>query len=254
MSSETPSEDFIARRNAARARLNAVNPHLKPGGDAADPTRVNWFSYVYDSADDDPAKIPWARLAAHPLLTQWLERNGAISGLRALDVGCGLGDNAEELAKASAKVTAFDYAERAVQWTRQRFPESQVSYRVADLFAPPSEWLGAFDFVHESGTLQTLAPERLPQAAQALASFVAMDGRLLVIAAARESDEPQTTPWRPLTRREIESLAIDGLALENLDDFPPQSSCGSRHWRATYRRVKAPIARESPVEGISSNG
>ncbi len=237
MTVDARGEAFFARRKTARAELDAKNPHLKPGGDDRDPTRAHWFSYVYDFAEDDPAKVPWARLAADPLLAQWLDQNGGLNGLRALDVGCGLGDNAEALAQAGALVTAFDFAERAVQWAKQRFPDSPVSYCVADLFAPPPEWRAAFDLVHESCTLQTLAPERLPAAARALASCVAANGRLLIVAAAREKGEAQTTPWRPLTRDEIEDLAVDGLTLETLEDSPAPDPRGSRHWRAVFKRV-----------------
>ncbi len=247
MSEVTSSEDFIARRNAARARLDAMNPHLKPEGYATDPTRAKWFSTAYEFAQDDPAKVPWARLAGNPHLLQWLEQNEKLYGLRALDVGCGLGDNAEALAKAGAKVVAFDYAERAVQWAKERFPESPVAYHASDLFRPPEQWRVAFDLVHECYTLQALPPELLPRAAQALASFVATEGRLLVITSARENDEPQTTPWRPLTRQELDSFAVDGLVLETLEDFPAANPCGSRHWRAVYRRVKA-TSSESPID------
>jgi SAM-dependent methyltransferase len=152
-------------------------------------------------------------------------------------VGCGLGDNAEAFAAAGARVCAFDYIERAVAWAKQRFPDSSVDYRVADLFAPPQEWSGSFDLVHECFTLQTLNENLLPAAASALASLVAPEGRLLVISSAREPDAPQSTPWRPLTRDEIESLAVNGLSLDKLDDFP-QQGCLSRRWRAVFGRSR----------------
>ena len=100
--------------------------------------------------------MPWAHLEPRPLLEDWLAARSLV-GLRALDVGCGLGDNAEALARAGAHVVAFDLVERAVQWARERFPQSAVDYRVADLFDAPSEWRGAFDLVHELYTLQALA-------------------------------------------------------------------------------------------------
>ena len=237
MAESTTSDSFATRRNAARAQLDAINPHLRPGGDPADESRIQWFDYVYAAAAGDAALVPWARLAASPLLNEWLERAGDLSGLRALDVGCGLGDNAEALSKAGAEVTAFDYVPRAINWACERFPNSRVAYRVADLFRPPPEWRHAFDFVHESATLQTLPPERLLEAAQRLASFVAPNGLLLVIASAREEGEPQRTPWLPLTRRDIESLAVDGLLLEWLEQCPSENPAVGRHLRACFLRT-----------------
>ena len=226
------SKGFRARRDAARRRLDAINPHLTPGGDPADPSRIGWFRHVYEAAAGDTANVPWARLAASPLLKDWIDLAGDLRGLRALDVGCGLGDNAEILAKAGAEVTAFDYVPRAIEWARERFPQSRVDYRAADLFRPPGEWGHAFNLVHESATLQTLPPERLPEAARRLASFLAPGGQLLVIASARDAGEPQTTPWLPLTRADIEALAVDGLRLERLELHRSENPSVGRHWRA----------------------
>jgi hypothetical protein len=38
-----------------------------------------------------------------------------------------------------------------------------------------------------------------------------------------------------LTRIEIESLGVDGLSLQELDDIPRQG-CVSRRWRAVFSR------------------
>lgn len=229
-------EDFLARRNAARERLNAMNPHLKPGGDEADPLRGRWFDAIYDLADGDPANIPWARLAPNVFLSQWLQKQPPLTGLRALDVGCSLGDNAEALAEAGASVTAFDMAARAIDWAKRRFPDSRVKYQIGNLLDPPLEWRGAFDIVHECFTLQVLTPSLVDDAAKHLASFLAPSGRLLVIAGAREPDEPRVTSWRPLTRAEIEALAVDGLTLRELDDIPAVGEF-PRHWRAEFQRA-----------------
>src|SRR5882724_9815548 len=101
--SESDTPEFAARRLAARARLDAVDD-----AGASDPYRRGWFEAVYATAGDDPAQIPWADLAAHPLLAAWLrDVPSPASGARALDVGCGLGDNAAALAARGWQTTGF---------------------------------------------------------------------------------------------------------------------------------------------------
>ena len=104
--------------------------------------------------------MPWADLSAKHKLADWLQNNPG-GGKRAVDVGCGLGDNAEALAEAGYATIGFDFSGDAISWAEQRFRESDVDYHVADLFDLPTEWIGAFDLVHECYTLQSIPPETL---------------------------------------------------------------------------------------------
>lgn len=224
--------EFAARRAAARKRLDAIDP--AKNGQLTDPYRRDWFRAVYDTAEGDEAAVPWADKAAHPLLADWLKRN-ALANVRALDVGCGLGDNAEALSAAGAQTVAFDLSENAIHWARRRFPQSRVDYRAADLFDPPPDWRGAFDLVHECYTLQALPNALLPQAGQALAAFLKPRGRLLVIARSRPNPAaPEGPPW-PLARKDIDALAANGLTLESCEEVSPSGE--PAHWRALYRRA-----------------
>ncbi len=194
-----------------------------------------WFETLYREAEDGNAAVPWADLVPNPHLVQWLDAHPPAPG-RALDVGTGLGDNAEELARRGLEVTAFDVAATAVAQARRRFPASHVTYVVADLLAPPPEWHGAFVLVAETYTLQVLPPSVRAVAARTLRSLVAPGGTLLVIARGREASEPEgAMPW-PLTRTEIEDLAGDGLALLAFEDFLDDEDPPVRRFRAVLRR------------------
>ncbi|MDE2362506.1 MAG: class I SAM-dependent methyltransferase [Hyphomicrobiales bacterium] len=228
------TQDFAGRRAAARKRLDAIDPHKRQGGAEADPFRRHWFEDVYNLAGEDAACVPWANLEPHPLLADWLAQHD-IASRRALDVGCGLGDNAEALAARGAATTAFDLSPKAIDWAKKRFPASSATYLAADLFAAPAQWRQHFDLVHECYTLQALPASLLPQAAAALASFVAPDGRLLVIARARpNAAAPAGPPW-PLSRENIEALATGGLTLVSVEEIEPAGE--PLHWRALYRRA-----------------
>ena len=202
------------------------------GGDA-----TGWFERLYRQADGDPGGISWADLAPNPNLVAWLDRHHvAGGGRRALKIGCGLGDDAEELARRGFVVTAFDVSPTAVEWCRRRFPGSVVRWEVADLLDPPRRWDGAFDFVLESYTLQVLPPAARAAAVRSVARFVAPRGELLVVARGRDADDPEgTMPW-PLLRRELDALRAAGLAELAFEDFLDAEDPPVRRFRAHYRR------------------
>jgi hypothetical protein len=111
---------------------------------ADDPT--GWFEKLYSAAGAGETVVPWHHGGPFLLLVRWAAgRSGA--GQRAIVVGCGLGDDAEFVAGLGYATLAFDVAPSAVEQARQRFPESTVDYRAADLLALPAEWRHAFHLV-----------------------------------------------------------------------------------------------------------
>lgn len=170
---------------------------------------------MYAAAGDDLGALPWASLKPFPLLVEWLDGAGAGTSGRALVVGSGFGDDAEELARRGFAVTAFDLSPTAIERTRERFPDSAVDYRVADLLELPDEWGGRFDLVAEIRTLQSLPIAARERAATAIASTVAPGGLLWLFALGRDSHQPgETRPW-PVTAEELAVLEAAGLSWES---------------------------------------
>jgi 2-polyprenyl-3-methyl-5-hydroxy-6-metoxy-1,4-benzoquinol methylase len=202
--------------------------------DAGDP--LGWFEDLYLQAGENAAIIPWADLEPNPSLIDWLNWTGTTGPGLALKVGSGLGDDAEELARRGFKTTAFDISESAIAWGKRRFSPSSVSYIVADLFAAPVAWQAKFDFVLESYTLQVLPPNLRSEAVRCIASFVAPDGMLLVIARGREPNESEgKMPW-PITKEELSLFETHGLKEVTFEDYMDNEDPPVRRFRVTYRR------------------
>ena len=173
---------------------------------------TGWFEGIYARANNKGQGVPWAKMTANAQLVNWLtEEDIDGTGQRALVVGCGMGDDAEELARRGYDVTAFDVAASAIALCQSRFPGSAVKYQTADLFATPGEWQYAFDFVFENITVQALPPELQDEAIKHISPFTAPGGRLLVVTSARDPEVvPSGPPW-PLARTSLEHYRDDGM-------------------------------------------
>lgn len=216
-----------------RARGREVAQRYLSAGDA-----LGWFEALYAEANGDPSIIPWADLRPSASLTAWLDRLAPVTkGTTALAIGCGLGDDAEELARRGFETTAFDISPTAILWCRRRHPGSPVSYATADLLHPPLHWQGRFDFVLESYTLQVLPAALRLEAIRHVASFVAPSGVLLVIARAREETDPKgAMPW-PVTRRELDAFQALGLKQAGFEDYWDKEDPPVRRFRVSYQRA-----------------
>ena len=179
-----------------------------------------WFEVLYAEAGDDYAAVPWADLAPNPNLVEWsISQKLKGAGKTALVIGCGYGDDAEFLAELGFEVVAFDVSPTAIAQCNQRFPNSPVSYQVADLLNPPATWSQGFDFVLESYTLQVLPPEWRAVAISKISSLIAPLGQLLVIARGREETDSLGNIPYPLTRRELETFEDLGLSNQSFEDY-----------------------------------
>jgi 2-polyprenyl-3-methyl-5-hydroxy-6-metoxy-1,4-benzoquinol methylase len=216
--------------NRARARELAAQ-FIRSG----DPT--GWLEQLYREHEQGLKVVPWADLGTNPNLVEFFERHPIeAAGKTALTIGCGFGDDAEQLAAWGFETTAFDVAPSAISAAKQRFPGSRVDYVTADLLAPPVEWQGRFDFVLESYTLQVLPPVLRPRAILSVAGFVKISGMILLIARGRDEHEAEgQMPW-PLTRRELDLFKEAGLHEESFEDYLDKESPAVRRFRAVFKK------------------
>ncbi|APE38229.1 SAM-dependent methyltransferase [Nocardia mangyaensis] len=206
---------------------------------ANDPT--GWFEPLYAEAAAGTSVVPWDRAEPNPLLADWLRDRALGSGVRGLVIGCGYGTDAEFVAAQGIRTTAFDISPTAIRGARARFPHSPVTYKVADLLRPPATWLGAFDLVVESITVQSLPPEVRATAIANIREFLAPGATLLVIADISTVPAPGP-PW-PLTAADIDSFADADVTPVRVERLPRADVPGLHRWRAEFHRAadNAPI-------------
>jgi SAM-dependent methyltransferase len=200
---------------------------------------TGWFERLYTAAAAGDAIVPWDRGEPHPMLTSWaLQEKVDGAGRSALVVGCGLGRDAEFVAGLGFRTTAFDVSPTAIRGAQERYPSSTVNYVVANLLDPPAEWPGAFDFVLESITVQSMPLSVRPAAIARVGQLVAPGGELLVLTALREDDEEVSGPPWPLTRAEVDSFEADDLRAFSLEYVAVSSPGGPTYYRAgaVFRR------------------
>jgi len=201
-----------------------------------------WFEELYAQVESSGLSVvPWADLEPNPNLVAWLDRECTDGkGKSALVVGCGLGDDAEELSRRGFRVTAFDVAGSAIAIAAKRFPSSAVEYAAADLFQPPVDWTGRYDLVYEAYTLQVLPRSLRRKAPGHLVRFVAPSGKLLLIARARDdAEDPGELPW-PLTLTELDAVTGFGLERIAIEDYFDDEVPPVRRFRAVYQRLSNP--------------
>ena len=196
-----------------------------------------WFETLYAEAQGDSTQVPWAKNMAHPYLQDWLETYPPqANGKSALVIGCGLGDDAETLANLGYQVTAFDIAPTAIAWCKQRFPESQVTYLVADLLDLDPEWHKQFDLVYECRNIQALPLDVRSQVISAIAALPAENGTLLAITRHRDRNTvPEGPPWA-LSDAELSQFKELGLAEIRRDRFLEGEEVIIEQLRIEYRR------------------
>lgn len=206
----------------ARERTKELAAEYLENGDA-----LGWFDALYQEANGDNEKIPWADLAPNKFLARYAETiNLQGNNRKALVVGCGLGDDARFLHDLDFRVTAFDISPTAIEWARRIHRDTDIKFIAADLFNPPHEWYQSFEFVLEVYTIQPLPLEMRVKTIDAIANFVEFRGNLLVVTRGRDDEEiPLELPWA-LSRKDLSRFDANGfrqIRFEEMigDEEPP---------------------------------
>jgi SAM-dependent methyltransferase len=204
--------------------------------DRGDP--VGWFEALYQWADGDASKVPWADRRPNRNLVSWLQREQPRGqGKTAIVVGCGLGDDADLLTKYGYQVTAFDISPTAIAWASKRFNNSRIRFIAADLLQLPADWLNAFDFVFEAYTIQPLPNSLRAAAIAGVASLVKAGGELLLVCRGRDEHDPAPElPW-PLTPAEVAQIDAAGLKRLAFEDYLDDEEPPVRRFRVLYTRA-----------------
>lgn len=203
--------------------------------DEEDPTA--WFERLYVDAAAGLDTVPWDREEPSELLALWVEQKQFDGkGRSAIVVGCGLGRDAELIARLGFATTAFDVSPTAIDAARKRHPDTTVDYQVADLRRLPEAWQRAFDLVVESLTVQSLPVSLRAVATRAIAELVAPGGTLIVLSHKRdEGQDVEGPPW-PLSRSEIDAFAMTGLTSVSVAMSPDTENPRIHRWCAEFRR------------------
>jgi len=106
--------------------------------------------------------VPWD---GHPLarsMQNLIEGEGALPTGRALDIGCGTGDNSIYLAKHGWQVTGVDFVAKAVEKARAKAAADNVAvtFDQADVTRLRTEGIGSnFSLIIDSGCLHGMSAE-----------------------------------------------------------------------------------------------
>jgi 2-polyprenyl-3-methyl-5-hydroxy-6-metoxy-1,4-benzoquinol methylase len=213
----------VATQHLAQAYADQGNPD-------------GWFEEFYARAEGDIHAVYWADLKPNPFLLSWMENHGISVGKRAIAVGCGLGDDAEALANSGYQVTAFDISPSAIAMCLDRFSNSSVDYRVADLFSLPAAWHQTFDMVYECNTIQILTGANRLRAIRAITDLVALGGYVLVSCRSRKTGEQTNAFPLALDRYEIDEFARRGLSEIRFIVYDDDQDPPVPHFFAVYKR------------------
>jgi len=238
-----PPRRLSARRRSSAAQLGGAGPVPCPRGLAAPVpcarlAGMTVFNRAYEATPS------WAIGRPQPVVIRLADAGLAEGDL--LDVGCGTGENALELARRGLSVTGIDVAALAVRRAREQAAQQRLvaefvvmdALRLADLDR-------TFDTILDVGLYHVLQPaERTAYAASLRGA--ARPG----VAAARVLERPQPVRIGParVSRGEIHSRS-PGWRVESIEPETLDYATRDGHRRAWLARIRACDGRRRQRSG-----
>ncbi|MFI6080081.1 class I SAM-dependent methyltransferase [Streptomyces sp. NPDC051217] len=141
--------------------LRLLDGLFAPEADRWSAGAADWWDGFYQ---DRSKTVPFFVAKPDENLVSYLDRGLVEPAGRALDLGCGPGRNAVQLAVAGFEVDAVDLSPTAVEWAEERAREAGVDVRFhrGDAFdlVGGAELAGPYDLIHDSGCFHHLPPHR----------------------------------------------------------------------------------------------
>ncbi|MYS22814.1 Methyltransferase domain-containing protein [Streptomyces sp. DvalAA-14] len=220
----------------------------------------NWWDGFY--ADRDRA-VPFFVAKPDESLVSYLDR-GLIAPGRALDLGCGPGRNALELASRGWTVDAVDLSPAAIAWAEERAREAgaDITFHRGDAFDSAAvELSGPYDLIYDSGCFHHLPPHRRISYLALVDRLLAVGGHLALncFAAGEMGSELSDADYYRQSALHgglaytAESLrwifaALTEVELRRMHDEPPESPYFGEPflWSALFARDVRTPSREEP--------
>ncbi|SED37636.1 Methyltransferase domain-containing protein [Streptomyces sp. 3213] len=211
-----------------------------------------WWDGFYA---DRSKPVPFFVAKPDESLVGYLDRGLIPGGGRALDLGCGPGRNALQLAARGFEVDGVDLSPTAVAWAEERARDAgvRVRFHCGDAFAlVGTELSGPYDLVHDSGCFHHLPPHRRISYLALLDQVLAPGGHFALTcfaAGGMGSEAPDVELYGSsglqgglaYTAEELRWIfgELEVVELRRMRDEPAESPCFGEDflWTALFRRA-----------------
>jgi SAM-dependent methyltransferase len=181
-------------------------------------------------------QTPWDKSAPAPELKFLLDA-GLLRG-RVLVPGCGRGHDARAIVAAGGgEVVGLDLAPSAVRDARLLGTAPGLSFEEGDLFQPPREWLGSFDWIWEHTCFCAIDPEDRARYATSTHALLRPGGRLLATFFIDPGLDPgEAGPPFGVSKEELNRVFGPYFAVEG--EWAPRACFSGREGREWIRQLR----------------